>query len=223
MAFILNTSLGGPFAEGRCIPCARLQGAPEAPACTQPSSKASPLQMVGCLRNPQAAREHRRLFPAHHHPLTHPDNGRQGRQGTLGGGQQSCWCGKGVEQSTGHGTVGTTQGQGCGLNCSLGKPGFHLRGGGGGVDRAPWLAPPPPPPEGSIDESPKILLTDSRAPEVAQTQNLAKKMKWDVWNQRVEGVQKFSLAMYLVGGGGGLTIFNGQKSFGAFGARVHNH
>ena len=29
---------------------------------------------------------------------------------------------------------------------------------GGGVDRAPWLAPPPPPKRGSIDRTPKILL-----------------------------------------------------------------
>ena len=64
------------------------------------------------------------------------------------------------------------------------------RGRGGGRSMQPlWLDAPLTPKKGSTDGPPEIPLTP-RAPEVTRTPKEKKKRKWDVWNQRVEGVRK---------------------------------
>ena len=59
--------------------------------------------------------------------------------------------------------------------------------GGGGVDAALWLDPHPQPKKGSIDRTPKIL---PRLPGGDLDPKYSKKMKWDFWNQWVQGIQK---------------------------------
>ena len=66
----------------------------------------------------------------------------------------------------------------------------------GGVDRAPWLDPPPSPKMGSIDGTQNPTETDPGLGGDPHPK-LGKKMKWDFWNQRVEGVQKSHHLPYI--------------------------
>ena len=102
-----------------------------------------------------------------------------------------------------------------------GATGLSIGGRGGGVDRAPWLEPPPPQ-KGSIDGTPQNPTeTDPQALEVPQTQKSAKKWKWDFWNQRVEGSEKSSFAIYSVKKNCQFLML--KKIFGAFSASAYNN
>ena len=85
---------------------------------------------------------------------------------------------------------------------ALGKAGFHLRGAGGGVNRAPLLDPPPkraplPPPP----PPPQILLRLTPGPQRWPGPKIRQKKKMGfLESARREGSENTSPAMYLVGG-----------------------
>ena len=74
------------------------------------------------------------------------------------------------------------------LLCLIWWAGFQLRG--ERVDRAPWLDPPPTPPKKAQLTGPQKnpTETDPQAPKWPGAE--IRQMKWESWNQRVEGVQK---------------------------------
>ena len=91
--------------------------------------------------------------------------------------------------------------------------------GGGGVDRAPWLDPPQRGLNWRDPQNPTD--TDPRASEVTQTQKLAKNENGIFGISASRGLRKIIICQIF--GKKNLTIFNAQKIFGAFGARVHNN